>query len=231
MTSNGKQLDLFADQISTHIIFLLDSSGSMASMSEQVINGYNEFLEEQQKLDGKAFMSLTQFSSSATVVHDRLELSKVSRMTSESYRTGGMTALYDAIGNAVSKNLVNKEKVILVIFTDGQENNSREYNRTSIKDLLNKAKEAKWEVMFLGANFDVDSFTAGVGLDKSSTVSYSYSTKGMSDTMKTISARASLARGVDVMVGDKLFKSGVGSEVDMTDLYSAVASSTTDPTS
>jgi hypothetical protein len=47
----------------THITVILDRTGSMESIRDDIIGGFNAFLEEQQKLPGKATMTLVQFDS------------------------------------------------------------------------------------------------------------------------------------------------------------------------
>ncbi len=47
----------------THITVILDRTGSMQSIRDDVIGGFNAFLQEQQALPGKATLTLVQFDS------------------------------------------------------------------------------------------------------------------------------------------------------------------------
>jgi hypothetical protein len=46
----------------THISVVLDSSGSMGSILDDTIGGFNTFLEGQQKAEGEATFSLAKFN-------------------------------------------------------------------------------------------------------------------------------------------------------------------------
>ncbi len=48
-------------QEETEIIIVLDRSGSMSSIGQATVDGFNEFLLEQKGAKGKAFVTLVQF--------------------------------------------------------------------------------------------------------------------------------------------------------------------------
>jgi hypothetical protein len=76
-----------------------------------------------------------------------------------------MTPLFDAAANVMDRALENDaDRTIVVIMTDGEENSSKEYNQIKIKDKVKLLEAKKWEVVFLGANFDVSRYTADSGL-------------------------------------------------------------------
>jgi hypothetical protein len=54
----------------TEIAIVLDRSGSMASMSNEAIGGFNSFLESQQKLPGEAKLTLVLFDNEYIVACD-----------------------------------------------------------------------------------------------------------------------------------------------------------------
>jgi hypothetical protein len=47
----------------THIAIILDRTGSMESIRDDVIGGFNSFLEEQRQLAGEATITLVQLDS------------------------------------------------------------------------------------------------------------------------------------------------------------------------
>ena len=136
----------------THIICILDRSGSMSYMASEVIGNFNNFLKEQQELDGKAKRALALFDDKYDLVYDEIDLKKAKPLTETTYFARGMTAMNDAVGKTLT-NKQNKKKAIVLIHTDGMENNSREYTPAGVKTLVEKLKK-KWEFIFVGADID-----------------------------------------------------------------------------
>lgn len=85
----------------THIAFILDRSGSMGSMAEEAIGGFNTFLKEQQKEEGEARFSLILFDHEYTPVVENRPIAEVDPMDANSYQPRGMTALLDAMGRTI----------------------------------------------------------------------------------------------------------------------------------
>lgn len=141
----------------THIFFVLDRSGSMRSCRSDTIGGFNTFLEDQQrsKVD-EGFFSLYQFDHEYLTVHENVPLADVPPLTLETFVPRGRTALLDAIGRTLKNidRLKPTGKVIVVILTDGDENESREYTYAHIADLVTERKARGYEFIFLGANQD-----------------------------------------------------------------------------
>ncbi len=84
----------------TELVFILDRSGSMSGLVGDTIGGFNSLIKKQEKQPGKCFVSTVLFDNESTVLHDRVELSQVRKMTREDYVPCGSTALIDAISAA-----------------------------------------------------------------------------------------------------------------------------------
>ncbi|MFH1930731.1 MAG: hypothetical protein ABIN18_03960 [Pseudomonadota bacterium] len=70
-----------------HISVILDRTGSMESIRDDTIGGFNAFLGEQKKQKGKATLTLVQFDSQDPyeVVHRFKAIKEVPVLTRESY--------------------------------------------------------------------------------------------------------------------------------------------------
>ena len=77
----------------TEIIAITDRSGSMASIMNDVIGGYNTFLKEQKEQPGEARMTYTQFDSEYEVVYSGKPLSDAPPLTHATFVPRGSTAL------------------------------------------------------------------------------------------------------------------------------------------
>jgi len=146
----------------TLISVILDRSGSMGTVREPTIAGFNEFVREQrtQKDGGRALMSLTQFDDRFEVNFVGEPIENVPDLDTDSYVPRGSTALHDAIGRTVheleawTKKNSWKERVLVLIVTDGQENASQEYTLHSIRALIEQKEKDGWNFAYMGANQD-----------------------------------------------------------------------------
>ena len=85
----------------TELVFILDRSGSMAGLESDTIGGFNSFIEKQKDVDGECLVSTVLFNQASTVIHDRVSLGKIEKMTRKDYLASGTTALIDALGDAI----------------------------------------------------------------------------------------------------------------------------------
>lgn len=177
------------------IVMVLDSSGSMQSLKEATINAHNEFIRKQKSLEGEATYSLYTFSSN---VNDPITASidKAAELNPFNYRPGGGTALYDAIGKAISVEVTSGSQGILVILTDGEENGSRLFNKDQIAKMIKDAEDAHgWEVVFLGANIaNFTQFTQSLNLKAVNSMTLECTAKGMSEAYGSIGATTTAYR-------------------------------------
>lgn len=191
-----------AGKKTSHIIFVLDDSGSMQSCRAATISGYNEYLQSQKKdaveTGIPTFVSLYKFDgSSVNCVFNRTPADEVKDLDENSYNPQGTTNLYDAIGGVMmqinSQLAANKksdrDSVIITILTDGAENASRTFNNTTIKQMVEKAEGKNWGFMFLGAN--INAFAAGGSLGFNVNNTMQYDTASMGNTMRSASAMTS----------------------------------------
>ncbi|MBR6959974.1 MAG: VWA domain-containing protein [Clostridiales bacterium] len=160
----------------TEIIFILDRSGSMAGLESDTIGGFNATIEKQKKEEGSALVSTVLFDNTSEVIHDRVPISEVGKMTDKEYSVGGCTALLDAVGGAIHHignihKYARKEDIpahtLFVITTDGMENASKEYSADKVRKMISRQKEKYgWEFLFLGANIDAVEAAGKIGISE-----------------------------------------------------------------
>ncbi|MFA6654109.1 MAG: vWA domain-containing protein, partial [Candidatus Delongbacteria bacterium] len=148
----------------TQLICVLDRSGSMESVADDAIGGFNTFIEEQKKQPGTMSVTLVLFDHEYLVPFKNKDIMKVEPLNRKSYVPRGVTALLDAVGRTVNeagselskkKEKDRPEKVIVCILTDGLENASKEFKIEQIKKLIEHQKEKySWDFVFLAANQD-----------------------------------------------------------------------------
>ena len=181
----------------TELVFILDRSGSMSGLERDTIGGFNSMIEKQKKEEGEAVVSTVLFDNESVVIHDRLPLDKVPRMTEEEYFTRGCTALLDALGGAIhhignvhkyEREEDRPEKTLFVITTDGMENASRKYTYEKLKGMIERQKEKYgWEFLFLGANIDAAKEAARFGIDADRAANYHADHVGTGIIYETVS--------------------------------------------
>src|ERR1035437_5983097 len=143
------------------IAVILDRSGSMSSVRESTVSGFNEFIRSQRALPGDVSVKLVQFDDQYEVVFDK-RLADVPELTQDLFVPRGRTALFDAQGRtivALGEELAalaeseRPSKVIGMTLTDGLENASQHFTVEIISALIKQQIEVyKWDFVFLGAS-------------------------------------------------------------------------------
>ena len=149
-----------------HIYALLDRSGSMSSIANDVIGGFNQWIKEQKKNGPDAKVTFVQFDSQDPqhVVVAGAPISEITDLTSESFIPRGGTPLLDATGLLIGRARVEaaareatglqKEDILFISITDGEENQSSEYTLAQIKKLVKECEKFGWTFVFLSAALD-----------------------------------------------------------------------------
>ena len=69
----------------TEIVFILDMSGSMYSLVQDTIGGYNSMIGKQRNVNGDVLISTVLFNNDQKVIHDRVKLQEVPMLTDHEY--------------------------------------------------------------------------------------------------------------------------------------------------
>ena len=164
----------------SEIAFVLDRSGSMKSCQQAAIEGFNQFLADQQKTDGFAKLTLVLFDDEYLVPISSIPVEEVVSLTDDTYQPRGCTALLDAIGQTIDDlgqrlaELAEKDRpgqIIVAILTDGLENASQ---RFTWKEIAGKIKNQTdtWIFLFLGANQDAIATAANLSIAANNAANY-----------------------------------------------------------
>lgn len=175
------------------IIAILDRSGSMQNMMEEMIGAFNAFVDEQRKEPGEAVLDLYIFDNIIERVHYNLSLQDVPHLTIEKAFARGSTSLNDAIGLAITSAGDYKD-VMVLIQTDGYENSSKDFNILQIKELIAAKEAAGWEFTFTGAGIDAFSMGAGYGFTADKCLNVTKDLLGATEFLSVNSARTSAYR-------------------------------------
>jgi hypothetical protein len=204
MSTNGSQSAPSGGKQQVLVNVILDKSGSMSTKVQDVIGGFNLYLDELGKEQAVDYgFSLTLFDTVVEMKYKGVPLASVAKLDDSSYRPSGNTALFDAVGNTVQTvSTEGFDKIITVIMTDGEENSSREWTLHAIRELI-KSKEAagNWTFVFLGANLDAFAQGTNLGVSVANSVRY--------DPANYRGVYASLAKSTNVFSADAA-KTAVG---------------------
>jgi uncharacterized protein YegL len=187
----------------TRIAIVLDRSGSMASVRESTVTGFNEFIRKQREVGGDVSVKLIQFDDQYEVVFDK-SLGDVPELNQSNFVPRGGTALYDAQGKtiiSIGEELAamsedeRPSKVIIMTLTDGQENSSREYTLAMVSAVIKEQREKyNWDFVFLGANQDAVKTAGMMNIPRNSAMTYSSNPTAMRASMAMASNYVNLSR-------------------------------------
>ncbi|KAB7745662.1 VWA domain-containing protein [Nostocoides sp. F2B08] len=194
----------------THLYFLLDRSGSMQSIREDTVGGFDAFIAEQRTQPGDCRVTLAQFDDRYDVVYADLPIAEVPGLQ---LQPRGTTALLDAIGRLVTDagerlaalpEAGRPGTVIVGIMTDGHENASKEWTHAAVRSLIQQQTQTYgWEFLYMGA--DQDAIEVGTGLGVPASRSMTYSRTASREAMASTSAmvgRVRAARAAGLSAAD-----------------------------
>lgn len=189
----------------THIVFLVDRSGSMRPIKKDMEGGIATFMEQQRKEDGICDITAASFDNRFELLFTRKPISDVK--TIEIDPRGG-TALIDSMAkliNIVGNDLSSleeddrPERVLFVTITDGEENSSHEFTNDQLKDLITEQEENyKWNFTYIGANQDMFSTASHFGGKAGNSLNYEASSRGVNMMFSKLSDATSRYRDMDV---------------------------------
>ena len=160
----------------TLVTFLLDETGSMESIKDDTIGGFNSYLSTLKSSATPIDFTLIKFDSRRIEkVCVAVPVGEVKELDATTYNPGASTPLIDAAYKtikAVEKSLNGQTpKVIICIQTDGHENSSTEHSWDDLNALIKEKTAAGWQFNFLGTGIDAYDTGARMGVAAASTMS------------------------------------------------------------
>lgn len=140
----------------TALLIVLDRSGSMSPIRDDMVGGLEHMLADQAAHPGMLTVDLITFDTEIEHTHSFAAPSDVKVLL----EPRGGTALYDAVGLSINgfgaaltalPEHARPSVVQVIIVTDGFENSSHEYRLDTVRALIKQQTEKYgWEFVFLG---------------------------------------------------------------------------------
>lgn len=188
----------------TDVTVVLDRSGSMSSIRDDMEGGFSAFVARQQALPGRCLVTMVQFDSRETEV--RYAARPIGEVGPLGLEPRGGTPLLDATAFAIRTTgerlaaMPEAERpgqVLVLIITDGQENASRETTAKALRQMIEHQQRCyQWEFIYLGAN--VDAFAEGgkMGIPAGRNVNFDADVEGVQASWSVVDQKlAHLRRG------------------------------------
>ena len=163
----------------TALLLIVDRSGSMQTIRDDMVGGLTSLLAAQAELPGTLTVDIVTFDDE--IEHQAVFADPATVQVRLEPR--GMTALLDALGESLEgfrsalqalPAHARPETVQVVVVTDGHENASTRYTREQVKRIIaDLTLEAKWDFVYLGANQDAITVGVDLGFDAGSSMTYS----------------------------------------------------------
>jgi len=180
------------------ISMVLDRSGSMAAIVNDVIGGVNTFIDAQKQPGASALFTLCQFDDHYETLLDGAPIGDAKPLTPQTYVPRGSTALWDAIGRTINttgarlakmSDADRPSKVVFVIVTDGMENSSKEFGKAKIKEMIeHQTNKYQWQFVFLAANQDAILKGAELGMRGSNSMTFAANHVGTQSAFGSLSS-------------------------------------------
>lgn len=199
------------DSTLTHLVLVLDRSGSMAESgkAEEAEKGVRALVDEQIALPGRLEITVARFDDQYELLVTGIAADDLDRDMLR-IEPRNMTALFDAVGRtvvAVGETLRGRKdnkrpgRVIVLVATDGLENSSREYSGDRLRELIElQTDKYAWEFMFMGTSQEAVLQAQQAGFKPRMTMASSDSGKGMHSAYAAASSSILRARSTGASV-------------------------------
>ena len=181
---------------------LLDRSGSMATCVDDMIGGFNTFIET---LDRHLKISLYLFDNEFTPVYRNIPVIRAPKLSHETYQPRGSTALLDSIGKilgiAEPKSWADDmDSTTIVILTDGEDTSSYQFTLEEINTCISQKKADGWKFIFMGSNQDAITTASQLNIDSGGALTFS--SRNLDSAFRSVSSAVNRSGTNDIQFSD-----------------------------
>ncbi|MFM7617569.1 MAG: vWA domain-containing protein [Actinomycetes bacterium] len=175
-----------------HLYVLIDESGSMASMRTDVVGGFNELIRSERDdtaVPTRVTLAFFDSQEPCRVVTRGVPVAEISELDDRDFRPRGGTPLLDATAHLITladtevadrrAHGLPDESIVFVTITDGFENASHEFDRDTLRTLIEQRQADGWEFRFIAADLEAFADARTFGYRDEMVVAYRKSGVGM----------------------------------------------------
>lgn len=185
----------------SHIGFLVDTSGSMTSIYKNVVEqGLSEFINEQKKIEHEVKFYGSTFSNELHHLFNGVDLKTETTIDTKYLEIvpSGSTAYYDAVCDMIgfiTNNYNINDEVVIVIVSDGGDNSSKRHSLGTMRDMILKKKNQGWNIVMIGTNsLNAEQVSQQYGLGRNSSLNTAPTQEGMREAFRGVSNGVSRSR-------------------------------------
>ncbi len=185
----------------TALLLIVDRSGSMGSIRDDMVGGLETLLAKQAQQPGQLTVDIVAFDD--RVEHQATFADPATVRVELEPR--GMTALLDALGESLEgfRSALNAmpeharpDTVQVVVVTDGQENASKTWTLPRVNRLVTElTAELGWDFVYLGAGQDAIEVGRGLGFDPGSSMAWDASSDAVGSSNESLNRYINDVRG------------------------------------
>lgn len=182
-----------------HLALVVDRSGSMEFLVNEVISNVNAVLDSLQPSDRVSILFFEDPYGVVRFVEDQ-PADKIRRLEHRDYFPLGGTPLYDAVGVAISDVVAptlgagnSLRRGIVVVLSDGEENSSTMYSLSDARQAVSTARSKGIDIRFYGMGPAATGEASALGIPISNTIQVSQTASGLDEAFDDVQRSLSQA--------------------------------------